>query len=149
MITISVLNKKGGVGKSVVALNLAYELQRKGNRLLFIDLDPQADATKILQAHFQPKKSTSPAGIYDVMIGNVKATQVIREISKHLHFIPGILDLIHFDLKHSSKKLADTLTNKKIKKAYDFVIIDHPPSLNEIALAGIIASNNLIFVTEP
>src|SRR5579859_6748323 len=129
MYTIALVNQKGGVGKSTTAVNLSAGLARLGQKVLLIDLDPQAHATVALG--LDPKKL--PATIYSLLSGAAKPHEVIRPVSDRLSIIPSTVNLAggeaeltwqqnpHFILKNAMAELGDT--------EFDYCIVDSPPQL--------------------
>lgn len=139
MKVISIVNRKGGVGKTTVALNLAYELSRIGFKVLAIDLDDQCDLTKILLQGVEDKD------IKDVMENQISLDDVTYETYKGLYGILGSRDIVHIE-SHDSYGLKKELSNHQDN--YDFVIIDHPPNINEASLQGLLASDEVLIVTD-
>src|SRR5260221_4220172 len=140
MYTIALVNQKGGVGKSTTAVNLSAGLARLGQKVLLIDLDPQAHATVALG--LDPKKC--PATIYSLLSGAAKAKDVIRPINERLSIIPSTVNLAggeaeltwqqnpHFILKNAMAELGDS--------EFDYCIVDSPPQL------GFLNVNSLAWV---
>ncbi|HZE99357.1 MAG TPA: AAA family ATPase, partial [Planctomycetota bacterium] len=89
MYTIALVNQKGGVGKSTTAVNLSAGLAKLGQRVLLIDLDPQAHATVALG--LDPKRC--PATIYSLLSGAAKPQDVIKPINDKLSLIPSTVNL--------------------------------------------------------
>jgi chromosome partitioning protein len=141
---ISVVNQKGGVGKTTTAVNLGAYLAYFGKRVLLIDLDPQANATSGLGInHRQIEK-----GIYDVLIGNSSIVDVILKTKQNNYFvIPATISLSGasvelVDLDNREFRLDTAL--KKIKDKFDYIIIDGPPSLGLLTVNGLTASDKVL-----
>lgn len=139
---ISTLNIKGGVAKTVSTVNIAAELGRLGNRVLVIDLDPQANATKYLDCYNADEAST-----YDLLHGE----DVPRLFTGYdgVYLIPSNIKLILAE----SEILADTKKSRelrlkkflgKIEHNYDYVIIDCPPSLGVLTTNALAASDYVL-----
>lgn len=141
MKTISIINKKGGVGKTTAAVNIAYELSIRGFNVLTIDLDDQCDFTKVML------EEVMKVGIKDVLEKKTNISNVSEEIYDRLFVVSGSRDLNHFKVKDDKPILKKCLKHKNLKHI-DYVIIDHPPNLNEASLQGLIASDIILIISD-
>jgi len=152
--TIMVGNRKGGVPKTTTAINLAYELSQLGNKVLVLDFDSQADATKFLSDDEKPfyigdalldRKFDINQTIYKALINNVE--------QDNLHFIPGRrgdvmtkLDMDMISLPRREYRLKMHLD--KINGQYDFIVIDTNPGTSVLGLNAVMAATEFVFPTE-
>ncbi len=142
MKTISIANSKGGVGKTSISSNIAYELARRGYLTLMIDLDPQCDLSKV----YSPDKKVRPT-IFNVLSLSCPIVDACQEVADNLYLIPGSQDLIHFDFHNSEHILSQCLEDETLVEV-DFVIIDHQPTVSEATLTGFVASDEVLVVTD-
>ena len=141
---ISIINQKGGVGKTTTAINLAASLGILEKKTLLIDFDPQANATTGLK-NFDIENDFS---IYDAMIGNKKIADTISNTSlEYMYFIKSDANLVGCEIELVSlanrEKQLLKLVNR-IKKNYDYIIIDCPPSLGLLTLNALTASSEVL-----
>ena len=141
---ISIIYQKGGVGKTTTAINLAASLGILEKKTLLIDFDPQANATTGLN-NFDIKNDFS---IYDAMIGNKKIADTISNTSlEYMHFIKSDANLVGCEIELVSlanrEKQLLKLVNR-IKKNYDYILIDCPPSLGLLTLNALTASSEVL-----
>jgi len=141
---IAVANQKGGVGKTTTSINLAASLAATEHSTLLIDIDPQANCTSGIG--IEPQSVTS--SIYEVLIGNVAATDAVRDtempfldmVPSHINLVGAEIEMI--DVMEREKILDNALT--RIRRKYDFVVIDCPPSLGLLTLNSLTAANSVL-----
>ena len=148
--TISLVNQKGGVGKTTTSINLSASLAALGKRVLLIDLDPQGNTTTGVGIN----KGDIDKSIYDVLIGECNINEaIIRTKYRNLSVIPATINLagINIELIEKSKSEQNFSKGEQLKKYlspivdnYDYVIIDCPPSLGVITTNALTASNSVI-----
>ncbi len=142
---ISIINQKGGVGKTTTAVNLAAYLAETGQRVLLIDIDPQGNASSGLGFDYQ----NITTGIYEVMmLSPVTLKEVLLKTSlDNLHLAPANLNLAGatvelVNIPRREFRLADNL--RPLMDAYDFILIDNPPSLGLLTINGMVAASELL-----
>ena len=146
---ISVINQKGGVGKTTTVINLAAGLSMKGKKILVIDLDPQGNATTGLGLSNTTDSQTT---IYSVLNGKKKISDVIQQTKfNNLNLITSNVDLSGLEVETAGDnrrafKLKDELTSilNDSKPLYDYIIIDCPPSLSLLTIMALVASDALV-----
>lgn len=143
-LVISVVNNKGGVGKTVTAVNLPAYLAALGKKVLLVDLDPQANATS--GVGIDPRKVEF--SVYHVINGKISANQAVRNTKLFgYHILPSSFDLAGatvelVNMKNREFRLQDTIT--QLRHEYDYIIIDSPPSLGLLTLNGLVASDEVL-----
>jgi len=141
---ISIVNQKGGVGKTTTSVNLAAYLAHLGKSVLLIDLDPQANASSGLGIDHQ----TIVSGLYEVMVGPVNLIDIIHPtVHTSLHIAPANQNLAAANIELTSHddrefKLLNIL--KEVTHRYDYIIIDSPPSLGILAINGLVAADEIL-----
>ena len=146
---ISVINQKGGVGKTTTVINLAAGLSMKGKKILVIDLDPQGNATTGLGLS---NNVSSAKTIYSVLNGNKKISEVIQQTSiSNLNLISSNVDLSGLEVETAGDsrrafKLKDELSLilNDSRSSYDYILIDCPPSLSLLTIMALVASDALV-----
>ena len=135
----TITNQKGGVGKSTTAAALGAGLKAKGYKVLFIDLDAQANLTFCLQAKPQPLSSL------EVLTKTAKAAEAIQHTEQG-DIIPAAPALAAADslLTNTGKEYRLREALKPVLKDYDYIIIDTPPSLSTLTINALTASNKVI-----
>jgi len=160
---ISVMNFKGGSGKTTTAVHLAQFLALKGYRVLAVDLDPQASLTAMLG--FQPETDIGEGETLMGVIrydGDPRATKsvVLATYIPGLHLIPAGLELMEFEhetphhlatSKGSDKKFFLRVSDaiRQVEDAYDVVIFDCPPQLGYLTLSAMAASTSTLITIHP
>ncbi|MFA7653880.1 MAG: ParA family protein [Candidatus Magasanikbacteria bacterium] len=141
---ISVVNQKGGVGKTTTAVNLAAGLSEAGKFVLLVDLDPQGNATSGLGI----KHAELEKGLYHSIMGLHRLHDVVSNTAHAgLRVAPATPDLAGANVELVSvegreMKLSDILS--EVKHAYDYIIIDCPPSLGILTLNGLVAADHVL-----
>jgi chromosome partitioning protein len=141
---ISVVNQKGGVGKTTSAVNLASGLGILGKKILLIDIDPQGNTTSGYGINRKSVKSSS----YDLLVGDktVKDTAIETKF-KNVWVVPSSMDLAGaeielIDLDNRNEKLKQKLL--PVRDDYDFILIDCPPSLGLITINALTVSDSVM-----
>ena len=147
---ISLVNQKGGVGKTTTSINLAASLGKLGKKTLIIDLDPQGNTTTGLGVN----KGEIKASIYDVLNGDSPIKKAIKKTSFDLlSIIPATINLAGIDYELLEKGHNDSEFKKneqlrnalsEVKDNYDYIIIDCPPSLGVLTTNALVASDSVI-----
>ena len=142
--TIAITNQKGGVGKSTTAINLAAGLGANDKRVLLVDIDPQGNATSGIGT----EKNEIEQCIYNVIIEGVDPRQVIRKTEfDNLSIMPATLNLAGAEIELVGAFSRETKLKRAInsvKKDFDYVIIDCPPSLGLLTVNALTAADSLI-----
>lgn len=141
---IGVANQKGGVGKTTTAVNLAACLGALKRRILLVDLDPQGNATSGVGVD----RSTCEVSVYDTLVKQVPAQQaVLPVVVEGVDLVPSTqalvgaaVDLVH--MQQREVRLRSVL--QSVSDAYDFVIIDCPPSLGLLTINALVAAQTVI-----
>ena len=146
---ISVINQKGGVGKTTTVINLAAGLSKLKKKILVIDLDPQGNATTGLGLSNVDNSSDT---IYGVLNGSKEITQVIKKTQfDNLDIVTSNVDLSGLEVETADDSnrafiLKDKLTAylKNSSGSYDYVLIDCPPSLSLLTVMALVSSRSLL-----
>ena len=141
---VSVVNQKGGVGKTTTAVNLAAGIGLKGKKVLLIDADPQGNTT----SGYGISKKDGRHTCYELLIGTANVENVIIKTEfKNVDIIPSSMDLAAAEVdliekEHREAQLKMALS--PIKSKYDYIFVDCPPSLGLITINALNASDTVL-----
>ena len=142
----TLVNQKGGVGKTTTAINLGAYLAMLGQRVLIVDIDPQANATSSLGVD----KHTVKGGTYEVILGGSPAPALILQNPRlKLSILPASPSLAGAEVELVNElgresKLKNALV--PLLDRYDYILIDCPPSLGLLTVNGIMAAANGVLI---
>jgi chromosome partitioning protein len=137
---ISVINNKGGTGKTTTVFNLGAALAKKKKRVLLVDLDSQCNLTSAFGAE------TSEIGIGDLLVGKASIDEVIIK-SGNLNLIPSNERLLDYEFQLNNEPGREYMLREqleKVKDNYDFILIDCPPSLGTLSTNSLVAAQHFI-----
>lgn len=144
---LAVSNQKGGVGKTAVAINVAGALNRRGHDVLFVDLDPQGNATENLG--MRELYDQDPPTLFDALSDPARRECVTDLVHEHeeVDLIPSNIDMTAIEpeltlARRSGEQLASTL--EYVAPGYDYVIIDCPPFLGNLMDNALYAARNAL-----
>ncbi len=144
--TYTIVNQKGGVGKTTTSINLGAYLGFFDQRVLLIDLDPQANATSCLGID----KNSLSQGTYEVLINNLKPREAILHNARFaLSMLPSTPNLAGaeielIEIENREERLKNVIS--ELQGKYDYILIDCPPSLGLLTLNGLIAANDGVII---
>ena len=142
---IAIANQKGGVGKTTTAINLGACLAVAEKKTLVIDMDPQGNATSGLGID----KDEVDRSIYDVLLEGLGAEEAVR---RHIHFpyldvIPANRDLVGAEVELVSRRSRENILRdalRSVRDAYEYILIDCPPSLGLLTLNTLSAADSVL-----
>ncbi len=146
---ISVINQKGGVGKTTTVINLAAGLSMQGKKILVIDLDPQGNATTGLG---MSNTDSSDQTIYSVLNGTKKISEVVKKTKfENLDLITSNVDLSGLEVETAGDRRRAFILKDELASVlndsgapYSHILIDCPPSLSLLTIMALVASDSLV-----
>ena len=141
---LSIINQKGGVGKTTTAINLSAVLGSLGYKILLIDLDPQGNTTSGIGVDKRALKQC----IYDVLLAEVDPKEVLlKDVEENLDLIPATINLAGAEVELVTEFSRESRLKEAIEcfiGKYDYIFIDCPPSLGLLTVNGLVAADSLI-----
>ncbi|MBK9515803.1 MAG: ParA family protein [Anaeromyxobacter sp.] len=141
---LTIANQKGGVGKTTTAVNLAASLAAAERRTLLVDLDPQGNAGSALGI----RRDESETSIYEVLLDGRPLEEALRQTElKFLDLVPASQHLVGAEIElavHEDRERRLQAALGPVAGAYEFVIVDCPPSLGLLTLNGLVAAQGVM-----
>jgi chromosome partitioning protein len=146
---ISVINQKGGVGKTTTVINLAAGLARQEKKVLVVDLDPQGNATTGLGLSNLENSSNT---IYSVLNGTKSILDVIKKTEfENLDIITSNVDLSGLEVETADDNMRAFILKRELSAylndsstTYDYILVDCPPSLSLLTVMALVSSHSLL-----
>jgi chromosome partitioning protein len=150
---IAIINQKGGVGKTTTTINVGAALARMGQRVLLIDLDPQAHLT----LHLGQDPTSGQVGVYEMLAESATVAKARRKVASNLWSCSASIDLAGAEVELVNvvgrevilRDLLDQHLNSSKTPPYDYVLMDCPPSLNILTLNALCAATEVLIPLQP
>lgn len=140
---IAVINQKGGVGKTTTTASLGAALGSAGQRVLLIDLDPQAH----LSLHFGTEVGEEQASVYDVLTSNTPIREAAKTVRDRISLVPSDIDLAGAEAELISVTGREVILREAVDAVvadYDVMLIDCPPSLGVLTINALAAAEEVV-----
>lgn len=142
--TIVIANQKGGVGKTTTAINLSASLAELNQKVLIVDMDPQGNTTSGVGVEKEEQENT----VYELLLGECTIEEcLIENVYENLTVLPSNINLAAAEIELIGVENKEYLLKEAletIKKRYDFVLIDCPPSLNMLTINSMCAADTVL-----
>lgn len=142
--TVSVINQKGGVGKTTTAVNLSAAIGALGKKVLLVDIDPQGNST----SGYGINKREIENSTYDMLINSVKASEIVISTKfKNVDLLPADINLAGAEVEMIGLNRRESLVKMALAEIwdnYDFIFLDCPPSLGLITINALCASDSFL-----
>ncbi len=138
-------NQKGGVGKTTTAVNLGAYLAKFGQRVLIVDVDPQANATSCLGVD----KATVTGGTYEALLGGGAVPFILQNERLKLDLLPSSPALAGAEVELVEELARETRLKRALEPLvdrYDYILVDCPPSLGLLTINGLVAAKDGVLV---
>ena len=148
---LSIINQKGGCGKTTTAINLSACLALSGKKTLLVDLDPQAHATLGLNGSAKKTEMDLRSAMLKISEEHVEISRLKVPIQDHLDIIPATLSLAALEQElsaavHKESRLRDLL--RQGRQSYEYILIDAPPNLGMLTINALTASSEVLIPVE-
>ena len=141
---VAVANQKGGVGKSTTAINLSACLAEKGKKVLTIDIDPQGNTTSGLGVDKNSVENT----LYELLLGEAETKDtIVKDVVENVDLIPSNINLSGAEIELvgiDDKEFILKGITDKLRRKYDYIILDCPPSLNMLTINALTAATSVL-----
>lgn len=142
--TIVIANQKGGVGKTTTAINLSASLAELNQKVLIVDMDPQGNTTSGVGVEKEEQENT----VYELLLGECTIEEcLIENVYENLNVLPSNINLAAAEIELIGVENKEYLLKEAletVKKQYDFVLIDCPPSLNMLTINSMCAADTVL-----
>ncbi|NLE28584.1 MAG: ParA family protein [Phycisphaerae bacterium] len=145
---IAIINQKGGVGKTTTTVNLGSAMARRGQRVVLLDMDPQAHLTM----HFGHEPNPQSPNIYQVLAGSSTLEQILKPAGENILVGAANIDLAAAEIELASVVGREVILHDAIQEypcPYDYLLMDCPPSLGILTINALSAANEVFITLQP
>lgn len=143
--TYTLVNQKGGVGKTTTAINVGAYLAKFGQKVLIVDIDPQANATSSLGADKQSVKG----GVYESLLGAPATNLILHNNALNISLLPSSPALAGAEVElveEEKREFRLRAALEPLQERYDYILIDCPPSLGLLTVNGLVAGKDGVII---